>query len=574
MVVDRAAPEDLPNILSSGGRASPPPPPPALPHPSPPTSSTPPSSPELGGEPRLPETAVKSSEEFTKSYKNKFKDFFGTYEDGFENISSEKKNSYKSLMSKIRENTKILREKNLPVSSSKDNKNEPSFGFINDNVRRRSYPQEGNQFMDLVKGFVKGEKAVNPGMLLGAVAALKGAWSFMDTEGSPLKSVMEFARAAKQSIFVEPKEDEGGLPDSQDFLKLEFRSREPENDYPEMNIQRNTSLDGKEMHSNEAKSIKDISLNKKTLSKPSKNLPQKRAFRPTSMKEAMGAMASLFDQGLLGKSSSQSALSSVLTHLIPPLLAGTFSNDESIARPSPDTSNSSPFHSLVSGFGPILLAGIMQQGFGKENADPKNSLNSTKSTPFQSIISKMGPSLLAGAVQAGLGFGESDKKSIAEGNGSNPMQSVLSGLGSALMANLAQGGRNSKKKSNGGPGRLKERPNDGKKFSRNSSVSNKPNSVEPLVDGKKPSVLPEMVQQGPEGGGQAKESGVSGLETLITSMAPLLVAGAMARTVKTQQAKDKVSKTRPGAGYPRNSTSEDLPKAPNDVTGEVRTAAM
>ncbi|XP_071551618.1 uncharacterized protein [Panulirus ornatus] len=619
VVVDRAAPHGLPNIFVPSGQDSPPlpPPPPPLPPQPPPLVYSPPSSsaatvtllhpnrsPSSASplhsqladrkEVRPLETADGIGKAFTSPEgRNQITDYFDTYKGKVVNLNDNGRQST-NINSRNKDDTRNLRRNHhASLASTKGDKTDPSFGFVNDNFQKQSRSAaEGNGFVDVLKGFMKGERAVNPGTLLGVVAALKNVQSSKDAEGTPLKSVLDFAQAVRQSIFVEPKkkeveeEEEKGLPDSQDFLKQQFRSKDSdEESISEIKNKGNTSMGETDMSPNETTKLrKDRSLNEKKISKPSNKPSAFRAFNPTNIKGALGAMASLFDQGLSGRSSGQSVLSSVLTHIAPPLLAKTFSQGKNDGVPSSDTS--SPLQSLVSGVGPVLLAGLMQQGFGKGNLNSKSSRNSTKPSPFQSFLSDMGPSLLAGALQAGLGVEESDKKSRNDGNKPSPVQSVLSGLGSVLMAGVAQGGMNWLQKSNGGPVELgrarsvpkvaspalagrgsKQEPNDGKTGSKNTSYDEKSRSLGPLHDGKEKLELAETIQRG-RGGVQARDSNSLEPEALLTNMAPPPppLAGAMTRTLKTQQPKDEDFLAGPRASNTSYSArEEEAQEVPHDV---------
>nr|XP_053656815.1 uncharacterized protein LOC128705693 [Cherax quadricarinatus] len=321
-------------------------------------------------------------------------------------------------------NNKISGMENKFDNSLKAGKSKPSAGFTG----KPSSP--GSGWLDIVRSVVRGEKNVNPGMLLGAVAALKTLHTASDSQNSPLSSVMSAAQALQRVVFPQPQEVEGGLPETQGFLKSKFRSIEEKHN---TNTESRSPLEGKQMDISVLNPRVDSNLRKNIHSNVS-NMPSKhRNSSPGKFRSVVGSVVSLLGQGTADKHGSQSLAESFINNLAFPLLAEALSSNNNKA----DTS--SPLHSLMNGIGPALLTGMIQQGFGGGgNSDLRNSFNSATSSPLQSLISKMGPSILAGAVQNGLSAMQGDKKRETGLSNSSPVQSILSGIGSALVAGLTQ----------------------------------------------------------------------------------------------------------------------------------------
>nr|XP_045618933.1 uncharacterized protein LOC123770813 isoform X2 [Procambarus clarkii] len=334
---------------------------------------------------------------------------------------------------------------------------------------KSSSPRSG--WLDMVQGLVRGERTVNPGMLLGAVAALKTFRSAGEADDSPLKPVMGVVQAVRQAMFPQPQESGHGLPDSQGFLKPEFKSKEVKTSH--MNVTGNhTQLLGKRMDLNEL-NAKDHSFQNKSKSNYLNNDTQQSSFNLGNIQKAVGVIGSLMGEGSAGKPGRQSVVGSLMTNLASPLLAGAFSDNNNKAGTS-----SSPLQSLVNGLGPVLLNGIIQQGFGRDNSAPRNADDMAISSPFQAFMSKMGPSLLAGAVQHGFSAMQGGQRSQGGDQNSSPLQSVLSGLAPALIAGLTQGN-------------MKQGQN-----SRSDKVSQTSNPMQSIILGLAPALVAGALGQG------------------------------------------------------------------------------
>ncbi|XP_042227260.1 uncharacterized protein LOC121869745 isoform X2 [Homarus americanus] len=440
-------------------------------------------------------------------------------------------------------------------------KNEPAFGFVNKNFTPKK------SISDVVQGFVKGEKTVNPGMLLGAVAAFKSRHSSGNTEGN--------GGGSPQTR----KDGNQGLPDSQVFLKPEYAVGNETETGPDNVTGNNTSLQ-QQAEADELRERKDNPVNKKTPSRPPKKRPLERGgFDPGNVRGAVEAVASILGQDSAGKLSGQSVVSSLMSNIASPLIAGALSNNNNKVDRYTEASKSSPLQSLFSEFGPALLSGIVQQGLGGGNSNPRHLTDHEKSSPLQSFISQMGPSLLAGAVQQGLSVMKGDQSGAGEGAvKSSPVKSVLRGLGSALIAGVAQDGIGVKDSHNSNPvqsilsglvpalvaGALSHGLGNDKTSSNGSPAATKSSPMKFLVNGLGPAILSGLMKQGLGGATHSHSSGSVRGKTRQVDVVPVAAAEKKAHSSRTLQVVKNEGEVQADVDPPSNNTRQDTTESDNN----------
>ncbi|XP_068227325.1 uncharacterized protein [Palaemon carinicauda] len=213
---------------------------------------------------------------------------------------------------------------------------------------------------------------------------------------------------------------------------------------------------------------------------------------------------------------------SMISNLGANMLSNRFSqtsqNGKTVSQGSPNSQKQDLLYSLVSGVGPMLMASVVGGGLSSKSHNDRSPYSSeSNKSPLQSILTGLGPALMGGSVQNLLGnskFGTGEKSA-------SPVQSIISGLAPVLLAGALGGHDNSAK------GR-----SNSKTF-----VSDGGSPLQSLFNGLGPVVL-KAVGQGLGGGFSetvpAKEA--STLGGFISNMAPMLMEGISTRTKKKPNA--------------------------------------
>lgn len=395
------------------------------------------------------------------------------------------------IFNKDTENQKENKEESEHIIKISKNANESaSFGFVNKNFKPPPPRQrQRSVFGDLLQEFMQGQTVINPGSLLGALAAVKQLETFRQSHGE---------QESKDEVKKQPRS-------STDFPNIDSR-REQESD---------TGLIKKMVENESRQNQRENSRNEGEVGEEKSLYPGEidGGQRPNKhrVKGVIGVMSSLLGHD---KTPAGSVFGSLVTNLAPVLFSSARSKNDRQMEGGSGASDPNPFGALVGGLGPALLAGIGALGGGDPDSTSgsqgmgsiisqiwssimaEQALHPNSANTFQSLLSNLGPVLLSGFSQEKSQG--SDKTSLSN---SNPMQSILGGLAPALMAMgaLQKGIRNTS-------GDHKERP---------------PQSpFEAIVNGVSQSFL---------GGKQA------GLGGLLAEVAPVLMAGAAHRGSRSLQ---------------------------------------
>ncbi|XP_050723077.1 uncharacterized protein LOC127001882 isoform X2 [Eriocheir sinensis] len=335
------------------------------------------------------------------------------------------------VLSKDIEKLKENKEEPKHFTETSKNANEgASFGFVNKNFEPPPPRQrQRSVFGDLLQGIMQGQTVINPGSLLGALAAVKQLETFR-----PSHTEQESKHEAKEppgSATSFPKTNNntdgrrGQGPDTGSIKKM---------------------VEKESLQSQKENSRSEGGVGEKEPLSPGQ---MKGGQRPNThrMKGVVGVMSSLLGHD---RRPGGSVLGSFVNNLAPLLLSSARSKNDRQMEGGGGASEPSPLGALVGGLGPVLLAGMGALGGGDPDSASgpqgmgsvhsiisqvgssimaEQALHPNSANTFQSLLSNLGPVLLAGFSQ-----GNKQGSDRTSPSNSNPMQSILGGLGPALMA--------------------------------------------------------------------------------------------------------------------------------------------
>ncbi|XP_047478320.1 uncharacterized protein LOC125031504 isoform X2 [Penaeus chinensis] len=318
---------------------------------------------------------------------------------------------------------------------------EPSFGFVNKDFQSPYNPHARNPLVETFENIVNGEYGINPGMVLGAVAALQQSKS-LSNGGERIENSHRGSNGEER---VRVRNEER-IVSSKERLK-------------------GVMLPG----ASGGKDLRDGSIgDKATRGTPIKPRKENRNSQG-SKQNILGSLLTQIGPSILGGALSKtvhsgqgspqgppqgSPLKTLISEVGPSLLSGILQNGKDHSGPGGGGGESSPLQSIVSGLGPLLLAGAVSQGLGGNGRDKDTQ------SPIQSMISNLGPQLMSNVLKQGLGVGKgrsqdpSPVESIISGlgpllgnamqrsfqgdNSKSPVVSILGGLGSSLLSGISK----------------------------------------------------------------------------------------------------------------------------------------
>lgn len=330
---------------------------------------------------------------------------------------------------------------------------EPSFGFVNKDFQSPYDPHARNPLVETFENFVNGEYAINPGMFLGAVAALQQS-----------KSLSKDGERIKNSNQGSSGEERVSMHNEERINSSKERLR---------GVMQQEASGGKDLRDG---SISDKATRRAPI-KPQKENSASQGSKQNILGSLLTQIGPSILEGALskavhnGQGSPQgppqgSPLKTLISEVGPSLLSGILQNGKGRSGPGSGGGESSPLQSIVSGLGPLLVAGAVSQGLGGNGRDKDTQ------SPIQSMISNLGPQLMSSILKQGLGVGKgrsqdsSPVESIISGlgpllgnavqrsfqgdNSKSPVVSILGGLGSSLLSGISQKGQGNARR-NGAP---------------------------------------------------------------------------------------------------------------------------
>ncbi|XP_063598612.1 uncharacterized protein LOC134775082 [Penaeus indicus] len=332
---------------------------------------------------------------------------------------------------------------------------EPSFGFVNKDFQSPYNPHARNPLVETFENFVNGEYGINPGMLLGAVAALKQSKGL----GNGGERIENSNRGSNGEERVSVRNEER-IDSSKERLN---------------GVMQQGASGGKDLRDG---SITDKAT-RATPIKPRKGNSNSQGSKQNILGSLLTQIGPSILGGVLSKAGHSgqgspqgppqgSPLTALISEVGPSLLSGLLQNGQGHSGPGGGGGESSPLQSVVSGLGPLLLAGAVSQGLGGSGRDKDTQ------SPIQSMISNLGPQLMSSVLKQGLGVGKgrsqdpSPVESIIGGlgpllgnamqrsfqgdNSQSPVVSILGGLGSSLLSGISNKGQRNARH-NGAPKR-------------------------------------------------------------------------------------------------------------------------
>ncbi|XP_042880094.1 uncharacterized protein LOC122258325 [Penaeus japonicus] len=368
-------------------------------------------------------------------------------------VSSDKDDFFNPYKGKVIERNEIKkkrgRDKKLesavakkepPSSKTKG----PSFGFVNSDFKPPYDPDAPNPIMQTFQNFINGEYGVNPGTVLGAVAALQKSKSFNKGDGISSNSNQGVAGDPRPSMPSEAIVSNSSNKKTNDILQAGSSGR---------------------------KSLRDGNAGDKPRGEPIVRPPKKhddaRGTKPNIIGSLLSQIGPSILQGALSKAghsgkgnaggqSQANPLMNLFSQVGPSLLNGVLQKGPTHSNQGQENrGESSPLQSVMSGLGPLLLAGAVSQGLGGSGRDAQS--------PIQSLLSNLGPQLMGSVLKQGFGVGQGRSQnpspvesiisglgpvlgnvmqgSFQENNSKSPVVSILSGLGSSLLSGLSKRGQ-------------------------------------------------------------------------------------------------------------------------------------